>query len=59
MFKWYLCIYIFSLSILNVFRKRNCIWIRKTEDRVLNPVRPSGRVRYGGAGRHIFSGIRA
>ena len=32
-------------------RKRN--WIRK-EDRVLDRVRPPGRVRYDGVGRHIL-----
>ena len=32
--------------------KINCIWIRKREDRVSDPVRHSGWVRYGGAGRH-------
>ena len=30
--------------------KMNCIWIRKREDRVLDPVRTLGQVRYEGTG---------
>ena len=37
-------------------RKKN--WIQK-EDRVADPVRSLGRVGYGDASYHIFSGIRA
>ena len=33
MLKWYLCIYIFSLSILNVFRKSNCIWTIRNDSK--------------------------
>ena len=35
-------------------RKRN--WIRKV-DRVSDPVRPPGQVKYGGAGHHTMSVI--
>ena len=36
--------------------KRKMNWIRK-EDCAPNPVRPSGRVRYGGARRHTTSEV--